>query len=60
MALLIIILAPVLVVLLARAFFLNARALKRDIDRRFDAVRIQLEAAANSTLDPLLKERTRQ
>ena len=32
----------------------NARALKRDIDRRFDAVQARLEQQANALADELL------
>lgn len=32
----------------------NARALKRDLDRRFDAIQVQLEKRANALADELL------
>lgn len=49
------ILAALLVVVLTRAFVINAMALKRDIERRFDELRVRLESEANSTLDGFLK-----
>ena len=43
------------VLVLARAFLINARTLRRDVDTRFDAVRERLEQSANSVVDDLLK-----
>jgi len=39
---------------LARAFFLNARMIRRDLNNRFDALRVRLEQSANSVVDDLL------
>ena len=39
---------------LARAFVINARALRRDVNTRFDALRDRLELSANSVVDDLL------
>jgi len=43
------------VLVLARAFLVNARTLRRDVNTRFDAVRERLEQSANSVVDDLLK-----
>jgi hypothetical protein len=40
---------------LTRAFFLNARMIRRDLNNRFDALRDRLEQSANSVVDDLLK-----
>jgi hypothetical protein len=40
---------------LARAFFLNARMIRRDLNRRFDALGDRLEQSAMSLVDGLLK-----
>ncbi len=40
---------------LARAFVMNARLIRRDMNKRFDALRERLESSANSVLDELLK-----
>jgi cell division protein FtsX len=42
------------IVLLARALVMNARALRRDVNKRFDALRERLERSANSVVDDLL------
>jgi hypothetical protein len=42
------------VVTLARAFLIQARAIRRDMNRRFDALRDRLEQSANSIVDNLL------
>ena len=39
---------------LARAFFLNARMIRRDLNSRFDAIRVRLEQSATSLVDDLL------
>jgi len=39
---------------LARAFFLNARMIRRDLNHRFDALRVRLEQSATSLVDHLL------
>jgi hypothetical protein len=39
---------------LTRAFLINARALRRDVNTRFDAVRDRLELSANAVIDDLL------
>ena len=39
---------------LARAFVLNARMIRRDLNSRFDAVRVRLEQSATSLVDHLL------
>ena len=39
---------------LARAFLINARRLRRDVNTRFDALRGRLEHSANSVVDDLL------
>jgi hypothetical protein len=59
MALVIVILAPLLIILLARSFVLNAVALRRDMNKRFDDVRVRLENAANSTVQHLLNANAR-
>ena len=40
---------------LARAFLMNARLIRRDVNKRFDAIRARLESSANSVVDELLK-----
>jgi hypothetical protein len=52
--LIIAILAALFVVALTIGFVRNALALKRDINRRFDDLRVRLESEANATLDGLL------
>jgi hypothetical protein len=42
------------IVTLARAFLIQARAIRRDMNRRFDALRDRLEQSANSVVDNLL------
>ena len=42
------------VVTLARVFFIQARAIRRDVNTRFDALRDRLEHSANSVVDNLL------
>jgi hypothetical protein len=54
MPLILAILVTLVVVVLARSFVINAMALKRDIDRRFDELRVRLEHEANATLEGLL------
>jgi hypothetical protein len=39
---------------LARAFFLNARMIRHDLNHRFDALRVRLEQSATSLVDHLL------
>jgi hypothetical protein len=39
---------------LARVFLMQARAIRRDMNRRFEGVRRHLEASANSLVDNLL------
>jgi hypothetical protein len=39
---------------LARAFLIQARAIRRDLNGRFDALRDRLEQSANSVVDNLL------
>lgn len=58
MLLIIVALATILVVVLARYFVLNAIALRRDLDRRFEDFRVRLERDANSTLQDLLDTKT--
>lgn len=58
MLLIIVALATILVVVLARYFVLNAIALRRDVDRRFEDFRVRLERDANSTLQDLLDTKT--
>lgn len=55
MPLIIAILVTLLVIVLTRCFVINAMALKRDIDRRFDELRVRLESEASSMLDGFLK-----
>ena len=55
MPLLVAILLTLLLVALTRSFVLNAIALKRDIDRRFDDLRIRLESEASATLEGFLE-----
>jgi hypothetical protein len=55
MPLVVAILLALLVIVLTRSFAINAMALKRDIDRRFDELRVRLESEANATLDGFLK-----
>jgi hypothetical protein len=43
------------VIVLTRAFILNARAIKRDMNKRFDELRARLERDANSVVDEFLK-----
>jgi len=45
-----------LVAVLAHAFIRNAVALKRDLDTRFEDLRIRLEREANSVVDELFVE----
>jgi hypothetical protein len=40
---------------LARAFVMNARLIRRDVNKRFDAIRDRLESSANSVVDELFK-----
>jgi hypothetical protein len=47
-------LLAILVIALTRSFILNALALRRDLNRRFDDLRARLEDEANSTVDHLL------
>jgi hypothetical protein len=42
------------IVTLARAFLIQARAIRHDMNRRFDALRDRLEQSANSIVDNLL------
>jgi hypothetical protein len=42
------------VMMLARVFLTHARAIRRDMNGRFDALRDQLERSANSVVDNLL------
>jgi|RhiMetdeSRZDD1v2_1073273.scaffolds.fasta_scaffold3642093_2 hypothetical protein len=58
MTLIVVILVPLLVIILARSFMLNAAALRRDRDRRFDELRIRLERAANATVAHLFEDDT--
>ena len=46
----------VLLVALARAFVLSARAIRRDLDTRFDRIRRQLEDEATSVVRPVLED----
>lgn len=46
-----------LVAVLARLFVMNARAIRRDVDRRFQQVQDKLEHEANSVLENLLNHR---
>jgi len=39
---------------LARAFFLNARRIRHDLNSRFDAIRVRLEQSATTLVDDLL------
>jgi sensor domain CHASE-containing protein len=55
MPLIIAILVTLMVIVLTRAFVMNAITLKRDIDRRFSELQVRLESEANSTLDALLE-----
>ena len=55
MPLIIAVLVILLVIVLTRSFVINAMALKRDIDRRFDELRIRLADEASSTLDGFLR-----
>jgi hypothetical protein len=55
MPLIFVTLMTLLVIVLTRAFIINAMALRRDIDRRFDELRVRLESQANSMLDGFLK-----
>jgi hypothetical protein len=48
------IVAMIGVAALARAFLINARRLRRDVNTRFDALRDRLEHSANSVVDDLL------
>jgi hypothetical protein len=48
-------LLTVLLIVLTRVFIINAVALKRDIDRRFDELRVRLETEASSMLEGFLK-----
>ena len=60
MSLLFVIAASAFVILLIWAFARNAIRMKRDIDRRFDRVRDQLERDARETLEPLLRNKPKQ
>jgi hypothetical protein len=42
------------IVALARAFLIQARAIRHDMNRRFDALRDRLEQSANAVVDDLL------
>jgi hypothetical protein len=53
------ILLTFLVVALTRSLVINAIALTRDIDRRFDAIRVGLESEANAMVDSFLKASAR-
>jgi hypothetical protein len=44
------------IVALARAFLINARAIRRDVNERFDDLQTRLEAAGNSVVDRLLDQ----
>jgi hypothetical protein len=44
----------VAVIALTRAFVINARMIRRDVNERFDRLRVRLEDAANSVVDDLL------
>ena len=46
----------VLLVALTRAFVLSARAIRRDLDTRFDRIRRQLEDEATSVVRPVLED----
>ena len=48
------ILLAILIIALTRSFILNALALRRDLNKRFDDLRARLEDEANSTVDHLL------
>ena len=48
--------AVVAVVFMARAFIRNARALKRDVDKRFDEFGERLANQAKSAVEPLLEK----
>jgi hypothetical protein len=43
-----------LIAVMIRAFLINAIAMKRDIDKRFDDLRVRLEHEATSTIEPFL------
>ena len=60
MSLFFVIAASAFVILLIWAFTRNAIRMKRDIDRRFDRVRDQLEKDAGDTLEPLLRNKPRR
>jgi hypothetical protein len=45
----------VLVIVMAWSFVRNAVALRRDLNRRFDALGERLAEKAESTIDPLLR-----
>ena len=45
----------VLVIVMAWSFVRNAVALRRDLNKRFDALGERLAGEAESTIDPLLK-----
>jgi len=46
--------ASIFVVTLARVFLVHARAIRRDMNTRFDALQNRLEHSANSVVDNLL------
>lgn len=54
--LVLVILVTILVILVARAAVLNAVALRRDINKRFDDLSKRLEEEANATVDHLLRD----
>ena len=52
---LVLVVMVVLVIVMAWSFVRNARALRRDLNERFDALGDRLADEAESTIDPLLK-----
>jgi hypothetical protein len=56
MPLIIAILVALFVIVLTRCLVMNAVALKHDINKRFDDLRVRLESEANSTVDLILKK----
>jgi hypothetical protein len=54
--LVLVILMTLLVILVGRAAVLNAVALRRDINKRFDDLSKRLEDEANATVDHLLRD----